>query len=234
MIFRPSFALLASCAICLLSPAASRAADAPNAAEAKLREQLRSTMLQMRTLQGERDTLGAMKTQLETEKTTLVGQVEAMGKQLAVDKDASDKALAELREKSAAQATEMAGLRESLEKWKVSQKQAATLAQKKEADRAKLAQEKIELERVVTDQRTKNLAMFKIGNEVLSRYEKFGLGTAISAREPFIGTTRVKLENLVQDLGDKLAEQRIKPEVKAASAPAAPAATAPKSAAAAR
>jgi hypothetical protein len=53
--------------------------------------------------------------------------------------------------------------------------------------------------------------MFKVGSEILTRFEKFGLGTAITAREPFIGLTRVKLQNLMQDYADKLADQKIKP-----------------------
>jgi hypothetical protein len=53
--------------------------------------------------------------------------------------------------------------------------------------------------------------MYRIGSEILKRYEGFGLGTAIAAREPFVGSMRVKLQNLVQDYADKLAEQKIKP-----------------------
>jgi hypothetical protein len=49
-----------------------------------------------------------------------------------------------------------------------------------------------------------------LGKEILERYEKFGLGTALTAREPFVGTTRVRLQNLVQEYSDKLSEQRIK------------------------
>jgi hypothetical protein len=66
---------------------------------------------------------------------------------------------------------------------------------------------------VVADQRTKNAQMYQIGLEVLSRYERFGLGDALTVREPFIGVTRVKFENLIQDYSDKLADAKIKPEV---------------------
>ena len=74
-----------------------------------------------------------------------------------------------------------------------------------------MTSEKIVLERKVADQQVKNAEMFKISNEILTRYEKFGLGTAIAAREPFVGLTRIKLKNQIQDLGDKLADQKIKP-----------------------
>ena len=59
--------------------------------------------------------------------------------------------------------------------------------------------------------RAKNAAMYKIGTEILSRYEKFGLGDVITRKEPFIGTTRVKFENLMQDFSDGLTDQKIKP-----------------------
>jgi hypothetical protein len=61
------------------------------------------------------------------------------------------------------------------------------------------------------DLRRRNNELFKLGNEILSRYEHFGLGTALTAREPFTGITKVKLQSLVQDYQDKLAEQKVKP-----------------------
>ncbi len=41
------------------------------------------------------------------------------------------------------------------------------------------------------------------------RYEGYSLGKALAAREPFIGTTRVKVENLVQGYKDKILDNRI-------------------------
>jgi hypothetical protein len=60
------------------------------------------------------------------------------------------------------------------------------------------------------DQIGRNIALYELSNEILNRYAKFGLGLAIIAREPFIGTTRVKLENQVQDYGDRIRAMRIK------------------------
>jgi len=79
-----------------------------------------------------------------------------------------------------------------------------------EADRAKFEAEGIQLKRVVADQRMKNGKMFEISNEILTRYEKFGLGTALTAREPFVGITRARLQTMVEEYGGKIAEQRIK------------------------
>ena len=99
----------------------------------------------------------------------------------------------------------IAQLKETIE----SCRQAAELARNKETERAKLADEaRIELERLVADRQAKNLALYKIASEILQRYEQFGLGDALRAREPFVGITRVKLQNLVQDYQDKLLNER--------------------------
>ena len=62
------------------------------------------------------------------------------------------------------------------------------------------------------DLETKNTNLFQIGSEILTRYEKFGLGEALAAKEPFVGTTRVKLENQVQGYEDKLLNQKSTPQ----------------------
>lgn len=208
--FRYSIPRIVGGALMLMFAGTLQAADQPSPAELKMREQLRSTLLQLRTMQGERDTAIAAKAQLETEKKTLTEQFETLTKQSAAEKASADKTIAEVETKVAEKAEEIAQLKESLEKWKKAHGEVSEVAQKKEAERSALASQKVELDRLVADQKRKNLEMFKIGNEILDRYKKFGLGTALSAREPFIGTTRVKLQNLVQDYKDKLADQRLK------------------------
>jgi hypothetical protein len=104
-------------------------------------------------------------------------------------------------------------------------KQSAELARKTEAERARLAGENIQLKRVVSDQRMRNLKMHEIGTEILDRYQKFGLGTAITAREPFVGITRARLEALAEDYSGQLAAQRIRLD-KPTAKPATPDATA--------
>ncbi len=57
--------------------------------------------------------------------------------------------------------------------------------------------------------RHKNVSLFNTANEILDRYESYALGKALGAREPFIGTTRVKIENQVQGYKDRILDQRI-------------------------
>jgi chromosome segregation ATPase len=188
-----------------------RAAD--NAADAKLRETLRNTIIQLRTAEADRDNLQTAQTQNDADKKALTEQVATLIKQINADKDAKDIAeqnIAKLNAKAADQEAEIARLKQDVEKWKTAQKQAADTAAAKEAERAKFAGDVINLQRTLADREAKNVELFKVGNEILTRYERFGLGDAISAREPFVGVTRVKLENLVQDYRDKLLAQKIR------------------------
>jgi hypothetical protein len=207
----PRLLLLLALGGLLLAPAARAQQAQPSAAEAKLREGLRNTMLQLRTIQAERDQLIVDKTLLEGEKKDLTEKLEALTKQAAANQAAAQQATAALEAKIAIRETEAAQLTTSLGKWQAAQKEAAALAAKKESERATTAARVIELDRQVADQQRKNAAMFKIGNEVLHRYEKFVLGDALVAREPFTGIARVKFQTLVQDFQDQLTDERIKP-----------------------
>jgi len=191
---------------------AANAADQAAAAEVKLRESLRATMLQLRNAETERATLQAAKVELEAKNKELSNKVESMAKQAAESQLASEKAIADLNAKVDERDREIGTLRVSLDKWKVDHQKISDMARVREGQRAKLAEKAITLERQVADQQRRNASMYKLGTEVLDRYEKFGLGTALTAREPFVGLTRVKFENLIQDYGDKLADERIKPQ----------------------
>ncbi len=94
-------------------------------------------------------------------------------------------------------------------KWKKSYSEVTALAAKKEAERVKLEAEIHQARAPGRGPEDENIAMYKMGMEVLDRYEGFGLGDAVLAREPFVGTTRVKFQNLIQEYADKLADQRI-------------------------
>lgn len=183
----------------------------PSAAEAKLREGLRNTMLQLRTMQGERDQLIVDKATLEGEKATLTEKLDELTKQAAANQDAATKTIAGQKDQLTMRDQEVAALKAELEKWKVDHKRISEVAATKESQRAKFAEQAMLLQRRVDDQTTKNAAMYKIGSEVLNRYEKFVLGDALAAREPFTGIARVKFQTLSQDFQDQLDDARVKP-----------------------
>jgi uncharacterized protein (DUF3084 family) len=193
-------------------------AQQPSPAEVKLREQLRSTMLQLRTLETEKATLTAEKATLEAEKKEANDKLDALTKkhdaltmQSAKDREAADRKEAELTDNVAVRDKELARQLEALKKWKIAHTQVTNLARKKEEDRLAAVQKGVELERVVAEQRRKNVELYKVADEILTKYSKFGLGEAIVAREPFTGAMRVRLQNLSEDYKDKILDQVIKP-----------------------
>lgn len=189
-----------------------------NPIEAKMREALKRTMLQLRDADTARATLQLEKTELEQKNTDLAAKIDELNgkitkliKQSTEEKDAADKATADLNGKIANQEVQITQFKEVIEKWKIEFQKLTDVARSKESQRSALASEVIVLQRKVASHESKNIEMFKIGSEILKRYEGFGLGTALTSREPFVGITRVKLENLMQDYADKLVDQKIKP-----------------------
>ncbi len=205
-----------------------RAEDASSTTETRLREALRQTTLQERDLQNQMIELQAAKDQADKDNAGLKAKVEtldiqaaALTKQAAEDKAQAGKAIDDLHAQATDQAAQIARLNQALTEWKNAYRQVAQLATEKEAARAKLALQAALLQRMVDDRETKNLELFQTGSEILVRYEKFGLGDAIGAKEPFVGLSRVKLESLVQGYKDRLLNQTVTPGQALESSPAA-------------
>ena len=194
----------------LLAAVAPLVAQNAPSVESRLREQLKALTGQLRTVETEKAALQADKAALDEKSKKLDAQVVELGKQLLAETDKGKKEGERLRGEIAAKESEIALTKAELAKATNFGTQAAALAKKTEGERSKLAAEAIQLKRIVADQRMKNGKMFEIGNEILTRYEKFGFGTAITSREPFVGLTRVRLETLIEEYGGKLAEQRLK------------------------
>jgi chromosome segregation ATPase len=174
--------------------------------DVRAQQAMRNMTTRLRAAETERDSLQAAKAQSDQEKKMLTERLDGLTKQATAD----SKELAALKTKLAEREVENAQMQDSLQKLQLSQTQAVQIAQKTESERTRLAGQVIELQRKVADRETKNLALFKLANEILKRYERFGLGDALAAKEPFTGIARVKLETLVQDYQDKLADQRVK------------------------
>lgn len=191
---------------------AAEEADPAMTALKRMREQLRTVMLQQQKTEADRAALEAAKVELEGKNKDLDTKLKALAKESNMQKEQADKEIAELKTRVSEQEREQARLAESLASWKKGHQDMTETARKIEAQRAELSARVILLDRKVADYQRKNDELFKIGNEVLGKYEGFGLGTAIAAREPFTRNMRVKLETLVQDYGDKLVDNKIKPD----------------------
>ena len=199
-----TYALLAAAAV-LLVPALRAADEDPTA---KFREALKDSMLKLRAAQGEVATAQAAQYAAEAKVTELTAKSDALAKELANERNTSTNMIADLNKKLADRDGSIVELNAALAKWKKSYGEVAKLASKREGQRAQLDAKRIELERKLADQQQKNIEMYQAGMEILDRYEKFGLGDAILAREPFTAAQRVKFQNLVQDLSDKLTDAR--------------------------
>lgn len=181
----------------------------------KLRSQLRSSLQQLRSLQSEHATLQAAHSESETRLKELELKLSQSAKQEAelearvrslqqAAKDSSDRHRKEIAERDQA----IQKFQHALQQWQAACQQASQTAETKEQERAKLASEAIVLRREIAARETQNVALYRIADEILDRYENHALGRAILAREPFVGTTRVSIENLVQSYKDAILAQR--------------------------
>ncbi|HVM59340.1 MAG TPA: phage major capsid protein [Verrucomicrobiae bacterium] len=202
-----SFLLLG--ALCLW-PARAFPTDEPaQTVETRLRDRLRDTLLQLRAAETDRAALQAAQAQAADENKALTERLQAVTKQAEANRQAAQTAAQTadgLKAQVSRQEKEIADLKEATESCKL----AAAATHKKDAEQIKLADDAVvQLERLVSDRQEKNLELYKTASEILQRYQNFGLGRALAAREPFVGITRVKLENLVQDYKDKLLDSRV-------------------------
>ncbi len=209
------FALAA--VLCVPCSLLAQAAASP---EAQLREALRATTIQLRAAQGELAAASAEKEQALADKTALAKQLDAVTRQSAAERAAAQTNLANLNTQLASKDAEAARLAEKLKLALDTGDRAALLAQKRADELARDEITRVELERSVGELRAHNRELFRIGMDVLERYENFGLGKALAAREPFTKLTRVKLQTLVQDYRDALEDNRAKLTPVPAAAPA--------------
>lgn len=176
----------------------------------KMRETLRSTMIQLQTSEAERATLQAAKEANEKTIKELTAKVASLTKLAAADKADAEKKITDLESQTANKAVQNTKLTETLGKWKEGYGKAASVAQAKEAERAQLQSKVIVLERKVASHERKNVELYAVGIEILDRLEKFSLGKVLIGREPFTRLARVRMETLVQDLEVKLKEKKIR------------------------
>ena len=200
----------ACCGLAAAAVGGLRAADEPEG-EARLRETLRSTMLQLNDAQSQLASLQAAQASQADERKALTDRVAELTKGSADDQAARAKEAESLKAKLSDQDAEVARLRQAVAQWKAAAEKAGSTARAAAAQREKEAANVVALQRHVEDLSAKNAELFRLGSEILDRYEKFSLGAQFLAREPFVGRTRVELENQIQDYDDKLSTEKDSP-----------------------
>ena len=208
--------------------AAQDVAAQAKANEQRLRDGLRSVTAQLRAAESEKASLLAAQTERDQRIASLGASLATLSKETADARAASEAAAAALKAASDRDRTEIASLRSSLAKWKKATEEATAAYHRSEALRVKLDAANASLERRAEARERQNLALFKTGSEILQRYENFSLGRALTAREPFTGIARARLESQIQDYKDLLDDQKLKPAPAAGPKPApAPSSPAP-------
>lgn len=178
----------------------------------KFRQALRDTMLKLRDTQNQLASAQAAQYAAETKAGDFERKSKKLAKELAEERNTSTNLVSALKKTIAERDATIANQTATLANWKKSHDQIGNLAIKRELQRRELEAKALALERKVQDQQFKNIEMYQAAMEVLDRYEKFGLGDAILAREPFTTAQRVKFQNLVQDFADQLTDARIQPD----------------------
>lgn len=186
----------------------------------RMRDALRNTMIQLRDVNNRVALLQAEK---ESEKAAadqkiagLEQQVKTLTERSVRDKKDADEAqaaagktIAGLQRQVGEQEKLLAAAKAALEAAQKANEEAVAEGEKKELARAEAESKAVALQRRVDEALRVNGELSKIGREILSRYEKFSLGDAVTAREKFIGITRTKFENLMQDYQDQLDDHKL-------------------------
>jgi chromosome segregation ATPase len=186
-------------------------AQEQNTVEARLREALRRLTARVQTAEAEAAYLKISQADFESKNKALSAQVEKLENELSTERSAAEKAASTARTKIAEHELALKRAGEALDKWKAGHQQVTELAKRAESARITLAGRVTSLDAQVADLTRKNIHLFKLGKQVLQRFEDFSYGGALAAREPFIGTLRVQLENEIQGYQDKLHDPQLKP-----------------------
>jgi colicin import membrane protein len=232
------FAGLALGALTLVAPAL---AQQPSMEE-RLRTQLRATTAQLQQTQNElallkgataarsttpAPTAAATTAEVVTLRRELAEQRAALAREREAreQREQQDQQLTEARdaakgaaERSTAQAVQVRAAYDELLK----------LARTSEAERQRLTLTAQAQDQAMKQCQMKNQQLYEAGLDVLKAYETLGPGTILATRLPFAAKSRVRLDEIAQQHGDKLYEGRFDPRAtQEAPAAAAPAATTP-------
>ena len=217
-------ALLAGLVLGGLSATNAAWAQQPSMEE-RLRTQLRATTTQLQQAQNElallkgaaatrpatpAPTAPATTAEVVTLKRELAEQRAALAREREIreQRERQDQQLTEARdaakgaaERSTAQATQVRAAYDELLK----------LARTSEAERQRLAAGAEAQDRAMKQCEVKNRQLYEAGLDVLKAYETLGPGTILATRLPFAAKSRVRLDELAQQHGDKLYEGRFDP-----------------------
>jgi chromosome segregation ATPase len=170
----------------------------------RLREALRTATVQLRQLEDQRAALQAKVADADREKAAAKAQVDAAKAEVRQTEKQYREAVDEFNKRLAERDT-------TLEKWKTAYEEAATVARDKDAARAKFEGEAAAYKASTKSCVDKNGQLIKAGHDLLQRYETLTVGDIIVVHEPMLGLRRVEIQNAIQDIKDKILDQKAVP-----------------------
>jgi len=170
----------------------------------RLRDALRSATAQVRSLEDQRTAIQAQLAEVTRARDALKAEVDTAKAQVRKVEADYRQAVHEFNDR-------LEERNQTLEKWKEAYIEAATVARTKDSERAKFETESKTFKAGLNACTVKNKELVKVGRDLLQRYDNLTIVDSVAAQEPLIGFQRVKIQNLLQDYGDKVLNQRVDP-----------------------
>lgn len=221
---RPLLALLVTLFALLALPALAQPTN-----EDRLREALKRQTADLRALQDGQAALTAQIGELTRQRDALQQQLDAAKAQLAAKPAApaapapapvDDAELAKLRDALAAAQKDNAELQAALAKWQGAYREAAALAQAKDAEAKRLDASLKATVGTLGVCKQSNAKLIATARDILHLYETQDFRSLLlKSYEPLLGLKRVELDNMVQDYEDKIADTRFFGAANGKSAP---------------
>jgi len=188
----------------LMLTVSCRGARAADSEIDRLREALRSATLQARALEDQRAALTAQLSDMTRQRDLSKCDAEAA-------KAATKKAQNDYRQAVTDFNARLEERNQTLEKWKDAYEEAALVARTKDAERARFESETKVLTAANKSCAAKNTQLVKVGRDMLAGYRDFTMMKVLGITEPLIGTAKVEHETNVQDLDDRILDQKVNP-----------------------
>jgi FtsZ-binding cell division protein ZapB len=196
--------------------------------EDRLREALRHATVDLRAAQDTQAALQAALEEAQKQRDALQQQVAQLTAQAAAAPPAPSAApppppaeMQQLRDQIAALQKRNAALQDGLAHWQSAYRQAAALAQSKDAE-SRLCGSSLSTARTTLGAcAAKNTRLIAVANDILHLYQTPHFRSLVSGSwEPLLGYKRVELENLVQDNTDRILDQKYYTGEQPAASPA--------------
>lgn len=188
------------------------------AANAQLMQQLQQLASERTALQAENARMKKELAEMTKERDSLEAGRSGAEQRLRASEAAVTRAASE---RETAQG-ETEKLKERMQELVTKFRETATTLRDVEAERASFKQSLNEQNAALTACTAKNEALFKLNDEVLTRFENQGVLSRMASAEPFTKLKRVQLENLIDDYHYRAEEQKAEPTPMPTASPAPP------------